>query len=254
METPLKPAPTDAAQRATPHAAQATLCRVLGGCALVLLALSSVIIGPGCNASDPKLAEAFAGQREAMLARSLRTAAEMHERAAATADAALTDADQAVQARRTDFDSYEDARRALLSTEGRIRDAGNHAERVEFVASELFDQWRRDLRQYTSDELREQARNRFDDFQTRTDAAIKDFKEARETIEPVRRRVIDAALWLKHHRHQASPPDPTRTAADQAALETELATMRERTATAVAQANVLADELNPLEPEEPEAP
>ena len=225
-----------------------------GGARVVCIAMLALIPGAmvvgGCKASDPKLAEAFAGQREGVLARALRISADMHERAALTADEALTNSDLAVQARRTDFDSYEDARRALLSTEGRIRDAGKHAERVEFVAAELFDQWRRDLRQYTSDDLREQARERMESFESRTEAAIDNFQEARDTIEPVRRRVIDAALWLKHHRYQPSPPDATRTPADQAAMEAELATMRERTAAAVAKANALASELAPLEPED----
>lgn len=217
---------------------------------VALLGLSPVgvlllgVVG-GCKASDPKISEAFVGHREAVLARTLRTAAKMQDRATTTADEAFSAADQAVQARQANFDSYEDARRGLLATEGRVRDALQHADRVKFAGDELFDRWASDLRQYSSDTLREQASARRDVARERLEEVLEQLELARESIEPIRRRLVDAALWLKHHRHQESPPDPSRSAEDQALLESQLADMRERRDAAVRSAIALADELSP---------
>ncbi len=231
--------------------------RALATVALLgLWPVGALLVGTvgGCQSSDPKISEAFAGHREAVLARTLRTAAKMQDRATTTADEAFSAADQAVQARRANLDSYEDARRGLLATEGRVRDAHQHAERVEFAGDELFDRWASDLRQYSSDTLREQASARRDLARERVAEVLENLELARESIEPIRRRLVDAALWLKHHRHQESPPDPSRSAEDQALLESQLANMRERRAAAILSASSLADELSPEDVEEDAPP
>jgi len=71
--------------------------------------------------------------------------------------------------------------------------------KVENVAEALFEEWRDEIRQYTSSRLRTQSRHSLDDTKARYSRLIKAMKRASEKMDPVLAAFKDQVLFLKHN-------------------------------------------------------
>lgn len=87
---------------------------------------------------------------------------------------------------------YEESRRKAEAVRQRIR-------AVEEVAGALFEEWEKELEQYSDDRLRRTSRQRLTDTRKRYKGLIEAMKRAESKIPPVLSAFNDQVLYLKHN-------------------------------------------------------
>jgi hypothetical protein len=70
---------------------------------------------------------------------------------------------------------------------------------VEDVSEALFDEWRMELEQYSSDRLREQSRRKYEATRARYERLIASMRAAEDKLEPVLVPLRDQVLFIKHN-------------------------------------------------------
>jgi hypothetical protein len=89
-------------------------------------------------------------------------------------------------------DEFEDCE----SRAARVR---NRVAEVERVAKDLFEEWEKELGQYTSPELRRSSQRQLDNTRTRYQQLIGAMKRAERKLDPVLAAFRDRVLFLKHN-------------------------------------------------------
>lgn len=89
-------------------------------------------------------------------------------------------------------DEYEASADAADDVRGRIN-------AIEDVAEDLFDEWRDELEQYSSDSLRRDSARKLRDTERRYASLIKSMRRAESRMDPVLVALHDNVLYLKHN-------------------------------------------------------
>ena len=89
-------------------------------------------------------------------------------------------------------DEYEDSEEAAQEVSQRI-------DKVESVAQALFDEWEGELKQYSSQKLRQDSQNKLKATQRRYGKLIATLRKAERSIQPVLNTLKDNTLYLKHN-------------------------------------------------------
>jgi len=89
-------------------------------------------------------------------------------------------------------DEYEDAEAAAEEVRDRIDD-------VEDVSGDLFDEWNKEIRQYTDASLQRDSESRLKETRSRYDDMLASMKTAEQSMQPVLDRFLDNVLYLKHN-------------------------------------------------------
>ena len=77
--------------------------------------------------------------------------------------------------------------------------AGDRIASIERVADDLFDEWRAELKQYSSATLRASSEQKMNDTRIRYERMLASMKNARQRIDPVLHVFQDHVLFLKHN-------------------------------------------------------
>ncbi len=96
-------------------------------------------------------------------------------------------------------DLYDDLRDALEDSEARAEAVTARIEDVERVSSALFDEWRGELDDYTSAELRRASANKLKSTEARYGELMRSMRRAESRMEPVLDAFRDQVLYLKHN-------------------------------------------------------
>jgi hypothetical protein len=70
---------------------------------------------------------------------------------------------------------------------------------VEDVSEALFDEWRAEIKQYTSDTLRRASQRRYDQTKSKYEKLIASMKKAESKLEPALAPLRDQVLFMKHN-------------------------------------------------------
>lgn len=89
-------------------------------------------------------------------------------------------------------DEYQDARDAAEEVSEQI-------EEVEDVASDLFKEWREEIKSYSDAVLRRDSENKLRDTEARYEEMHKSMKQAEASMKPVLSSLHDNVLYLKHN-------------------------------------------------------
>jgi SMC interacting uncharacterized protein involved in chromosome segregation len=89
-------------------------------------------------------------------------------------------------------DEFEDCESRAARVRGRVAE-------VERVAKDLFEEWEKELGQYTSAELRRSSQRQLDTTRTRYQQLIGAMKRAERKLDPVLAAFRDRVLFLKHN-------------------------------------------------------
>lgn len=89
-------------------------------------------------------------------------------------------------------DAVEDTRDSVADVDDRIA-------AIERVAEDLFDEWRDELKQYSSASLRRSSEQKLKDTQARYRTMLASMQRARQRIDPVLNVFEDHVLFLKHN-------------------------------------------------------
>ncbi|HIP53523.1 MAG TPA: DUF2959 domain-containing protein [Chromatiales bacterium] len=95
--------------------------------------------------------------------------------------------------------SYKKLKRDLDRSEKATQEIDERIEAVESVAEDLFDEWHRELDQYSSPVLRQKSEKNLTFTRHRYEVLIDKMKKARARIDPVLFVMQDYTLFLKHN-------------------------------------------------------
>lgn len=96
-------------------------------------------------------------------------------------------------------DKYNTLNKELERSESRARELHDRVAAVRDVSSDLFKEWEKELKQYSSSSLRAESQRELTDTRRRANALIAAMTRAEERVEPVLRPLRDRVLFLKHH-------------------------------------------------------
>lgn len=94
---------------------------------------------------------------------------------------------------------YSKLSAALADSEKRAGDVRERIAAVEDVSDALFKEWRAELKQYSSSELRRSSEQKMKESRGRYEALLSAMNKAESRIDPVLQPLRDQVLYLKHN-------------------------------------------------------
>jgi hypothetical protein len=94
---------------------------------------------------------------------------------------------------------YDTLKSELDRCESRASAVSERIDSIEQVSADLFEEWKNELKQYSSDELRRASERQLDQTRARYDELIAAMKKAEQKMQPVLTAFRDHVLFLKHN-------------------------------------------------------
>jgi len=130
--------------------------------------------------------------------------------------------------------TYKKLDKTVRKTEGQVEEIDDRIAAIERVADDLFEEWQKELDQYSSQTLRQSSARKLDATKTRYGTMLDSMKRARERIDPVLRTFQDQVLFLKHNLN-ARALDALKS--EVGSIETKVAGLIAEMETAIAEAD-----------------
>jgi hypothetical protein len=166
--------------------------------ALVLPASASLL--PACSTTYYKTMEAFGKEKRDILASRVKSATKDQEEAKEQFQSALDRFSVLVNAQDSDLRrAYDRAKSDFEVSEGKAKDVRERVASVETVGNDLFDEWEKELNEYSSEDLRRSSRGQLTETRARFDQMLRAMKKAEASMEPVLAAFRDTVLYLKHN-------------------------------------------------------
>ena len=96
-------------------------------------------------------------------------------------------------------DKYETLNRELNRSEDRAKKVRERIDSVRSVSDDLFNEWEKELRQYSDQSMRAASQRELKETRQRAETLIKSMEKAQRRIEPVLKPLRDRVLFLKHN-------------------------------------------------------
>jgi hypothetical protein len=96
-------------------------------------------------------------------------------------------------------DKYEKLNKELNRSEDRARKVHDRIDSVRSVSDDLFEEWSRELKQYSDRSLRAESERELKVTRQRCETLIRSMERAQRRIEPVLKPLRDRVLFLKHN-------------------------------------------------------
>ena len=96
-------------------------------------------------------------------------------------------------------DKYEKLDKELNRSEDRAKRVRERIDSVRSVSNDLFDEWGKELKQYSDRSLRAESERELKATRERSETLIKSMEKAQRRIEPVLKPLRDRVLLLKHN-------------------------------------------------------
>ena len=94
---------------------------------------------------------------------------------------------------------YEKLKATLEESEAKADEVHSRIRAVEDVSEALFSEWRGEIKQYSSDKLRQASQRKYDITQKKYEGLIKAMKRAEAKLEPALLPLRDQVLFMKHN-------------------------------------------------------
>jgi hypothetical protein len=94
---------------------------------------------------------------------------------------------------------YKSLSKDLEKSQVKADEVNHRIEKVEEVAEDLFKEWKKELKDYDSADLRRSSAEQLKKTEARTDDLIATMKKTAATMDPVLTRFNDQVLYLKHN-------------------------------------------------------
>jgi hypothetical protein len=94
---------------------------------------------------------------------------------------------------------YDALKSEIDRCESRASTVSGRIDSIETVSADLFEEWRTELKQYSSDELRRASERQLEQTRQRYEELIGAMKRAEEKMQPVLTAFRDHVLFLKHN-------------------------------------------------------
>src|ERR1051325_9398728 len=167
--------------------------------------LISTLLAGGCRSAYYSAWEKFGVYKRDLLKRKIEAARDDQKAAGKQFQDALTRLKELYGFRGGDLektynklqDEYERCEKRANAVHSRITD-------VETMASDLFAEWEKELREISSESLRADSREKLRETRARYEELHGALKRAERSMEPVLRRFHDQVLYLKHNLNAAA--------------------------------------------------
>jgi hypothetical protein len=124
--------------------------------------------------------------------------------------------------------------------ESRAAAVSDRISSVELVGGKLFDEWRAELKQYSSDDTRRRAEKLYDDSRSNYDRLLQAMKAAESKMKPVLAAFKDQELFLKHNLNAAAIASLSGTAQQ---IQTDVANLIRDMESSIAEANRFIEQM-----------
>ncbi|QQS09306.1 MAG: DUF2959 domain-containing protein [Phycisphaerales bacterium] len=172
-----------------------------GGVVLVLaLVLGGLASGlGGCSKAYYSTMEVFGKEKRDILVSRVKTAREDQNEAKQEFQSALDRFSALVNYKSGDLKAaYDKAKSSMESCEDRADAVRSRISSVESVGDDLFTEWKAELKQYSSEALRENSRRQMEATRAKFDTMLAAMKKASSSMDPVLVAFRDQVLSLKH--------------------------------------------------------
>lgn len=205
----------------------------------VLLLGSSVVAG--CQSTAIAIRESFGYAKREQLVDRVQEARDGQTEAKEQFASALDEFLALTRAEPTELEEkYRELDRAYSRSEDRAEEVNTRISRVEAVATALFSEWREELDEYSSADLRRASEDQLLRTERQYDQLISAMKEAASRMDPVLRAFRDQVLFLKHNLNaQAIASLESNTAA----LQSDVGRLIEEMEASIAEANAFIDQM-----------
>lgn len=137
-------------------------------------------------------------------------------------------------------DMYDRLKKEYERSESKAEEVRNRIASVEKVAGDLFEEWERELDQYSSDRLRRSSEQTLEATRTKYAQLVEAMKRAESKMPPVLTTLKDQVLFLKHNLNARAIASLEGTAAD---LESDVEALLAELDKSIAEANAFIEEL-----------
>ncbi|MGD9110443.1 MAG: DUF2959 domain-containing protein [Phycisphaerales bacterium] len=167
---------------------------------LCLCLLSCLVFTTGCQKAYYNTMEAFGYHKREMLVDRVQDSRDAQEQAKEQFKTALEKFSEVVSFEGGELEKkYDQLKSQLSRCEDKADRVSNRIKEVETVADALFDEWLKELDQYTSDDLRRSSEDKMLETKQNYDRLIRAMRRAESKMEPVLAAFRDQVLFLKHN-------------------------------------------------------
>jgi len=166
---------------------------------LVVCVLSVAAVPLGCSKAYYSTMEVFGKEKRDILTSRVKDAQEGQEEAKEQFESALDRFSKIVNASDSDLrKAYDRAKSDYDRSESRANAVHEKVADVESVGRDLFNEWERELKDYTNEDLRSRSRRQMGDTRRRFDQMLASMKQVERSMDPVLGTFRDTVLMLKH--------------------------------------------------------
>jgi chromosome segregation ATPase len=203
------------------------------------LALGFCVIFTACTSTYYKTMEVFGQHKRDLLVDAVAVARDDQEQAKRQFKTALERFREVVQVEGGALEAnYKQLNTELKRCEAEADDVRGRIRTIESVAEDLFEEWERELDQYSSPDLRRSSESKLRETRQRADDLIGAMKRAENKMEPVLTAFRDQVLFLKHNLNAQA----IASLGDEAAsLEQDVARLIAEMEASIAEANAFID-------------
>lgn len=200
---------------------------------ILIVALTTLCLVAGCKSTYYATMEQFGKHKRDLLVDRVEEARVDQEEAKQQFRTALERFSDVVALKDTQLKSKYDALKTELDrSEDKAADVAARIDSVEKVATDLFDEWEAEMKQYSSDELRRSSEKQLDQTRDRYERLMGAMRRAEQSMQPVLASFRDHVLFLKHNLNAQAI----------ASLQGELDTLQDDTAALIKQMEAAIEE------------
>jgi len=205
------------------------------------LLIAIVFLFVGCRSTYYATMEKFGKHKRDLLVDRVEAGREDQEEAKQQFRTALERFSEVVKVEPTDLKRKYDTLNAELSrSEAKANDVTERIAAIEQVADDLFEEWRAELNQYSSYDLRRASEQQLDETRQRYQTLITAMKRAEQKMQPVLSALRDHVLFLKHNLNAQAVASLR---GELAVLETDTAALVQDMEAAIAEADTFIKQM-----------
>lgn len=169
-------------------------------CLLVLCSLGLCLSLPSCSKAYYATMESFGIHKRDILVDRVQRAQKTQEETKETFVSALDRFKTVIEVDGGDLEKkYSKLKKILDKSEAKSNELSEHINEVENVSKALFKEWEKELKSYSSEELRRKSAAQLAETKKRYNPLMRAMRKAEESIEPVLVPLRDQVLFLKHN-------------------------------------------------------
>src|SRR5436190_12470852 len=178
--------------------------RILGRWVLTGVAVSFLIFNSGCRSTYYSMYETFGVYKRDLLKKNVEEARDDQKKATEQFKDALTRLKELYGFQDGDLEkTYDKLKADYDKSESRANAVKERINKVETVASDLFNEWEKEITTMQNAKLAESSREKLRSTRNKFESLHSSMKKAESSMEPVLAQFKDQVLYLKHNLNSA---------------------------------------------------